>query len=57
MSRNHHRAITESEYNKVIAEVRTNTFLSLRDAVMIRLLWDTGVRVSELCDLNLTQIT
>jgi integrase/recombinase XerD len=57
VSRKHHRAITEEEYNKIIAEIRTNTFLSLRDAVMIRVLWDTGVRVSELCDLNLTQIT
>ena len=53
----HHRAITEEEFNRVIAEVRTNTFNSLRDAVIIRLLWDTGVRVSELTDLNLTQIT
>jgi site-specific recombinase XerD len=52
-----HRAITEEEFSKIISEVPQNEFRTLRDQVMIRLLWDTGVRVSELCDLNLSQIT
>jgi integrase len=52
----HHRAITEGEYKRVIAEIQVKDFASLRDAVGIRLLWDTGMRVSELCDLSLTHI-
>jgi site-specific recombinase XerD len=51
-----HRAVTEIEYKKIIAEIPTNEFLHLRDAILIRLLWDTGVRVSELCDLDISQI-
>lgn len=53
---NSHRAILEEEYKKIIAEIPTNEFVSLRDSLIIRLLWDTGVRVSELCDLNISQI-
>ena len=51
-----HRAITEKEFNKIISVIPSNEFLFLRDLVMIRLLWDTGVRVSELCDLDITNI-
>jgi site-specific recombinase XerD len=53
---NSHRAITEEEYNKIIAEIPNNNFLSLRNLLIIRLLWDTGVRVSELCELNVPQV-
>ena len=53
-----HRAITEDEFERIIAEIpRNEEFSTLRDKVVIRLLWDTGMRVSELCDLDLTQIT
>ena len=51
-----HRAVTESEYKKIIGVVPTNEFHFLRDSILIRLLWDTGVRVSELCDLDTSQI-
>lgn len=51
-----HRAITEEEYEKIIAVIPENEFLYLRDLIIIRLLWDTGVRVSELCDLDTSQI-
>ena len=51
-----HRAVTEDEFKKIIAEIPSNEFRQLRDLIMIRLLWDTGVRVSELCDLEITQI-
>lgn len=51
-----HRALTEDEYKLLIAQIPENDFTSLRDLVMIRLLWDTGVRVSELCDLDISQI-
>lgn len=52
-----HRAITEGEFKKIIAEIPQNDFRQLRDLVMIRLLWDTGMRVSELCDMDLSQIS
>ena len=51
-----HRAITEEEFNTIISVIPSNEFIPLRDLIMIRLLWDTGVRVSELCDLEVTQI-
>lgn len=51
-----HRAVTEDEFNKIIHGVATSEFKSLRDLLIIRLLWDTGVRVSELCDLDVSQI-
>ena len=51
-----HRAVTNEEYEKIISIVPHNEFRPLRDLVAIRMLWDTGVRVSELCDLDLTQI-
>jgi len=51
-----HRAITEEEFEKLTNKIPTNDFISMRDALIIRLLWDTGIRVSELADLNLSQI-
>jgi site-specific recombinase XerD len=51
-----HRAINEDEFKRIVSVIPGNEFRSIRDLVMIRLLWDTGVRVSELCDLELTQI-
>jgi len=51
-----HRAISEVEYNRTISLIPSNDFCSLRDLLVIRLLWDTGVRVSELCDLNISHI-
>jgi site-specific recombinase XerD len=56
ISQKSHRAVTEAEYNKIISVIPSNEFLFLRDLVMIRILWDTGVRVSELCDLEITNI-
>jgi len=51
-----HRAITENEFTKTIALIPNNDFRSLRDLLVFRLLWDTGVRVSELCELNTSHI-
>jgi integrase/recombinase XerD len=53
---NSHKAITEAEFLKTIAGISTFDFLGLRDSLIIRLLWDTGIRVSELCSINLSQI-
>jgi len=54
---NSHRAIPEGEFRKITALIPTNEFRLLRDKIMIHLLWDTGVRVSELTDINLDQIS
>ncbi len=51
-----HRAITESEFEKIISVIPNDEFWHLRDLLIVRLLWDTGVRVSELTDLNVSQI-
>lgn len=51
-----HRAVTEEEYNKIIDVIPTNEFMFLRDSLLIRILWETGMRVSELCDLDISHI-
>lgn len=51
-----HRAVSEDEYKRIISVIPSSTFSYLRDLVIVRMLWDTGVRVSELTDLDLTQI-
>src|SRR5689334_15620646 len=39
-----HRAITEAEFNRIVSVIPSNEFRVLRDLIMIRMLWDTGVR-------------
>lgn len=51
-----HRAIREAEFEKIVSIIPENEFHSLRDLLLIRMLWDTGTRVSELCDLDVSQI-
>lgn len=51
-----HRAVKQDEFNKIISVIPTKDFMSLRDSLIIRMLWDTGVRVAELCDLDVSQI-
>ncbi len=53
-----HRAVSEKEYElilKTISNEGHDEFRTNRDSLMIMLLWDTGVRVSELTDLELSQ--
>jgi len=51
-----HRAVTEDEFKKIISVIPENEFKSLRDLLMIWLLWDTGIRVSELCGMDVSDI-
>jgi site-specific recombinase XerD len=51
-----HRAIKQNEYEKILSIIPKEDFWNLRDAVIVGMLWDTGVRVSELTDLNVSQI-
>lgn len=51
-----HRAITENEFLEMVKRVPDKRFGDLRDLLMIHLLWDTGMRVSELTDMEVSQI-
>lgn len=51
-----HCAVTEENFEKIISNIPTSDFRSLRDLLIISLLWDTGMRVSELCDLDVVHI-
>lgn len=52
-----HQAITEDELARTIAVIPEHTLIGLRDRLIMMLLWDTGIRVSELCALNVDQIS
>jgi integrase/recombinase XerD len=49
-----HRAVTEAEFEAIVRQIPTDEIKALRDHVMIHLLWDTGMRVSELTDLDIS---
>ncbi|MDQ3050823.1 MAG: tyrosine-type recombinase/integrase [Bacteroidota bacterium] len=51
-----HRAVSEQEFESVLSEIPKSGFASIRDQLIICMLWDTGVRVSELTDLDVSQI-
>ncbi|HEX5002639.1 MAG TPA: tyrosine-type recombinase/integrase [Bacteroidia bacterium] len=51
-----HRAITENEFESIIERIPLQRVGDIRDSLIIRLLWDTGMRVSELTDMELSQI-
>ncbi|CAF30028.1 tyrosine-type recombinase/integrase [Methanococcus maripaludis] len=49
----HYDAITEQDLNLVIAKIFENqSSTKIRDLVVIRMLWDTGARVSEVLNLK-----
>ena len=48
-----HRAITETEFEDMVRHIPEVRFGDIRDKLIIHLLWDTGMRVSELTDPNL----
>lgn len=51
-----HYAITEKEYRKMLDTVSGHNFEDVKMTVVLRLLWECGIRVSELCDINLQDI-
>jgi site-specific recombinase XerD len=51
-----HNAITEEEYQKMLRAIQAAGIVSLRNRCIIRLLHDTGMRVGELCALNLEDL-
>ena len=53
---NSHNAITEQEYQQMLDVLRKPDLIHLRNQAIIRLLHDTGMRVGELCALNVEDI-
>ena len=51
-----HCHITFEEYQKMENTVTRSEFFTLEKRIILRLLWETGIRVSELCDLNIADI-
>lgn len=51
-----HYAITEEEYKKMLSVLRDDELWNVQKKIVIRLLWETGVRVSELCALNISDM-
>lgn len=52
------RVATEEQYKKILASIPkgSNDPRHIRNRAIIRLLWDTGMRVGELCSLNVEDI-
>lgn len=52
-----HRPTTEEEVRKIVAVIPEFTFIGLRDRLILMLFWDTGMRVSELCSIDMDQVS
>ena len=52
----HHEPITEAEHIALISQYVPNTFQGLRNRLLFSLLNDTGIRVGELCALQIHEI-
>lgn len=48
--------ITKEEFNALIQVCDTNTFIGARDKLMLLLMYNTGVRVSELLEIKISDI-
>lgn len=51
-----HSAITLDEYESILSILGDDEFFNVQKKVIFRLLWETGMRVSELCDLNISDV-
>lgn len=47
----------DSEVKRIINDVQEETFYNIRDKLILIMLFDTGIRVSELCDMKNDDIT
>lgn len=47
----------DSEVKRIINDVQEETFYNIRDKLILIMLFDTGIRVSELCDIKNDDIT
>ncbi len=48
--------ITKAEFNALIKVCDANTFIGARDKLMLLLMYNTGVRVSELLEIKISDI-
>jgi integrase/recombinase XerD len=55
MARSHH-AVTEEEYHKMVLALQSRKRASARDLAILMLLHDTGMRVGEVCSLEIDDI-
>ena len=55
-STNSHAAVTGEEFAAIDASLPENNFDDLQKKVIVNILWDTGMRVSEVCDLDVANI-
>lgn len=53
---NSYQPISFAEYCSILSFIRPNTFWELQKLIIVHLLFETGIRVSELCDLNISDI-
>lgn len=53
---NPHQTITFEEFNKLCDTLSENNYSELTKKLVVKMLWWTGMRVSELCELDLSQI-
>lgn len=54
---NSHRPITEEEYVKMLSVIKCSSPTGLQKNIIVRLLYDSGIRVGELCAIRKYQIT
>lgn len=52
-----HRPASEEELRKIISAIPEFTFIGLRDRLIFSMFWDTGMRVSELCSIDMDQVS
>lgn len=51
-----HRHIKLTEYEKILAAYNPEEFYKCGKVLMFRILWETGIRITELCNLDLDKI-
>lgn len=54
---NPHYAVERGEYEKMLSVLRNDELWNIQKKIAIRLLWETGVRVSELTALNISDMS
>ena len=52
-----HYSIEKDEYERMLEVLRDDELWNVQKKIIIRLLWETGVRVSELCALNISDMS
>lgn len=51
-----HLAVSDVEYVTILTWIKPDTIEGLRDSCLIRLLYDTGARISEICALQVADL-